>query len=130
MAPINPTDNVILTLSDLRRLGRQGGATLILDDGRQAIVKAKFALIVHKKWQEGHLVEEKEVVSFHTIYPAIMLVKRKHFVIARRVRRKKQQSRTLTGQGYHRPSTSKNKRSTQREESSTRNLTIKRSFSQ
>ena len=53
MAPINPTDNVILTLSDLRRLGRQGGATLILDDGRQAIVKAKFALIVHKKWQES-----------------------------------------------------------------------------
>ena len=117
MVSINPTDNFILTLSDLRRLGRQGGATLILDDGRQAIVKAKFALIVHKKWQSGHLVEEKKVVSFHTIYPAIILVKRKHFVIARRVRRKKQQILTLTGQGYHRPSTSKSKRSTQREES-------------
>ena len=104
MFTINPTDNFILTLSDLRQLGRQGGAMLILDDGRRAIVKPKFALIVHKKWQGGHLVEEKEVVSFHTIYPAIMLVKRKHFVIARRVRRKKERLLTLTGQGYHRPS--------------------------
>ena len=32
MVSINPTDNFILTLSDLRRLGRQGGATLLSHD--------------------------------------------------------------------------------------------------
>lgn len=43
-------DRPEVTLSDLRLLGRQGEAIAYLDDGRQALIKPKFAIVQHKEW--------------------------------------------------------------------------------
>ena len=64
MVPINPTDNFILTLSDLRRLGRQGGATLILDYGRQAIVKASLLSLFIRNGNQGTWLKKKKLFLF------------------------------------------------------------------
>ena len=96
-------DKPKLTLSDLRRLGRQGGATLILDDGRQAQIRPCFAMITKRQWQNGHWNYQEEILSFHAIYPTITLVKRKHLVIAEKIKRNGEDSLVLTGVGYHRP---------------------------
>ncbi|XMB82726.1 hypothetical protein QN329_04085 [Streptococcus agalactiae] len=43
------SDKPFLTLSDLRLLGRQGEAMAYLDDGRQVIIKPKFAVVQKKE---------------------------------------------------------------------------------
>ena len=42
-------DRPEMTLSDLRLLGQQGEAILYLVDGRQAIVRPKFAVVQEKR---------------------------------------------------------------------------------
>ena len=81
-------DRPEMTLSDLRLLGQQGEAILYLVDGRQAIVRPKFAVVQEKR--------------FHEIYSAILTVKRKHFIIAERMNRNGDNLLVLTGVGYHR----------------------------
>lgn len=94
----------IMTLSDLRRLGRQGGAVLILDDGRQADISPHYAVTRTRQWQGGHWNKQEEILRFHVIYPAILTVKRKHLIIAEKVNRGGEKLLILTGVGYHRPS--------------------------
>lgn len=94
----------IMTLSDLRRLGRQGGAILILDDGRQADIRPNYAVTKKRQWHSGRWNDQEEILRFHVIYPAILTVKRKHLIIAEKVNRGEEKLLVLTGVGYHRPS--------------------------
>lgn len=96
-------DRPIMTLSDLRRLGRQGGALLILDDGRKAQIRPRYVLTISRQWQSGHWNYQEEILRFHVIYPAIRLVKRKHLIIAEKIKRNGEDLLVLTGVGYHRP---------------------------
>ncbi|MFS5167653.1 hypothetical protein V2S78_05250 [Streptococcus agalactiae] len=88
----------VMTLSDLRRLGCQGGAVLILEDGRQAQIRPRYASM-----QSGQLNSQENILSFHVIYSAITAVKRKHLVVAERIKRNGKNQLVLTGIGYHRP---------------------------
>lgn len=96
-------DKPKMTLSDLRRLGRQGGAILILEDGRQAQIRPDYAITRKRQWQNGQCIVREEILPFHRIYSVIIIVKRKHLVIAERVTRKGEKLLVLTGVGYHRP---------------------------
>lgn len=96
-------DRPVMTLSDLRLLGRQGEAILHLADGRQAIIRPKYAVVQHKRMVNGDLqVVREEVLRFHDIYSDIITVKRKHFIIAERIQRNGEMLLVLTGMGYHR----------------------------
>ncbi|MGO4969616.1 hypothetical protein ACTQ42_04830 [Streptococcus alactolyticus] len=96
-------DRPEVTLSDLRLLGCQGEAIAYLDDGRQAIIKPKFAVFQHKRMVNGNWqVVSEEILRFHEIYSAILTVKRKHFIIAERINRNGDNLLVLTGVGYHR----------------------------
>lgn len=97
------SDQTIMRLSDLRCLGRQGGAILTLDDGRQAMIKPLFAVVIRpSKHPQHQSFNNQKILRFHDIYQAITIVKRKHLIIARRVRRPHGTKLVLTGIGYHR----------------------------
>lgn len=57
-------DRPIMTLSDLRRLGRQGDAILILDNGRQADIRPHYAVTRTRQWQGGHWKQARGDSSF------------------------------------------------------------------
>ena len=96
-------DRPEMTLSDLRLLGQQGEAILYLVDGRQAIVRPKFAVVQEKRMVNGNWqVVSEEILRFHEIYSAILTVKRKHFIIAERINRNGDNLLVVTGVGYHR----------------------------
>ena len=97
-------DRPEVTLSDLRLLGSQGEAIAYLDDGRQAIIKPKFAVAQHKRMVNGNLIViGEDILRFHEIYSAIVSIKRKHFSVAERTKRDEEYCLVLTGRGYHRP---------------------------
>lgn len=97
------SDKPILTLSDLRLLGRQGEAIAYLDDGRQAIIKPKFAVVQQKRAVNGKIIViGEDILRFHEMYSAIISIKRKHFIIAERIKRSGENVLALTGKGYHR----------------------------
>lgn len=96
-------DRPILTLSDLRLLGHQGEAIASLDDGRQAIIKPKFAVVQQKRQINGEItIIGEDILRFRDMYPAIISIKRKHFIIAERIKRNEGNLLVLTGIGYHR----------------------------
>lgn len=95
-------DRPVMTLSDLRRLGRQGGAMLTLDDGRQAAIRPHYATLKKRQWQGGQWYTQEEILKFHDIYSAITTVKRKHLLIAEKIKRNGEDFLVLTGVGYHR----------------------------
>lgn len=96
-------DRPEVTLSDLRLLGCQGEAIAYLDDGRQAIIKPKFAVVQHKRMVNGNLIViGEDILRFHEMYSAIVSIKRKHFIIAERIKRNGKYVIVLTGRGYHR----------------------------
>lgn len=101
---IKSFDRPEVTLSDLRLLGSQGEAIAYLDDGRQAIIKPKFAVAQHKRMVNGNLIViGEDILRFHEIYSAIVSIKRKHFSVAERTKRDGEYCLVLTGRGYHRP---------------------------
>lgn len=96
-------DRPVLTLSDLRRLGHQGEAIAYLDDGRQAIIKPRFAVVQQKRAVNGKIIViGEDILHFHEMYSAIISIKRKHFNIAERIKRNGENVLVLTGKGYHR----------------------------
>lgn len=96
-------DRPEVTLSDLRLLGRQGEAIAYLDDGRQAVIKPKFAVVQRKRQINGKLtVIGEDILRFHEMYSAIISIQRKHFIIAERINRNGDNLLVLTGVGYHR----------------------------
>ena len=100
---LNNFDRPEVTLSDLRLLGCQGEAIAYLDDGRQALIKPKFAIVQHKRMVNGNLIViGEDILRFHEIYSAIVSIKRKHFSVAERTKRDGEYCLVLTGRGYHR----------------------------
>ena len=96
-------DRPEVTLSDLRLLGCQGEAIAYLDDGRQALIKPKFAVVQRKRTINGKItIVGEDILRFHEIYSAIKFIKRKHFIIAERIKRDGKNVLVLTGKGYHR----------------------------
>ena len=92
-----------VTLSDLRRLGRQGGAILYLEDGRQAVVKATFAVEAVRQLVNGRVEEVKKIHAFYELLPKTIAIRRDHTLIAERIHYQGQPLLRLTGRGYRRP---------------------------
>ena len=101
MNQINSTSEV--TLTDLRRLGMQGGATALLDNGGGVELTKKYGLISRKGYVEGKLVTVATIANYGNIYKSIRTIKRGNILVARKVKRGKQSILQLTGKGYHRP---------------------------
>nr|CCH26359.1 hypothetical protein [Streptococcus pyogenes] len=96
-------DRPEVTLSDLRLLGCQGEAIAYLDDGRQALIIPRFAIVQHKRMVNGNLIDiGEDSLRFHEIYTGIVSIKRKHFSVSERTKRDGEYCLVLTGRGYHR----------------------------
>lgn len=102
MREIKTTDTIV-GLSDLRRLGREGGATARLDSGEIATLKADYSTIPKKGIIAGQLQDVEMVISYPDLYKQIRTIQRHGVLVARRVKYKQGQVLRLTGKGYHRP---------------------------
>ena len=92
-----------VTLTDLRRLGREGDATARLDTGEEVKLTSKYGLIPRKGYINGKLELEEMIVENASINQAIRTIKRGNILVARRIKRGKKSVLQLTGKGYHRP---------------------------
>lgn len=92
-----------VTLTDLRRLGREGDATARLDTGEEVKLTSKYGLIPRKGYINGKLELVETIVEYASIYQAIRTIKRGNILVARRIKRGKKSVLQLTGKGYHRP---------------------------
>ncbi|MDR0200275.1 MAG: hypothetical protein LBI43_06840 [Streptococcaceae bacterium] len=101
--PAQTINEQVLTLSDLRTIGKQGGATARLDTGEDVELLADFAAIYRHGYVEGKLQRVKVVLNYPNIYSKIRTIKRDDVLIARRTKGEKKTELLLTGKGYHRP---------------------------
>ena len=92
-----------VTLTDLRRLGREGDATARLNTGEEVKLTSKYGLIPRKGYINGKLELVEMIVEYASIYQAIRTIKRGNILVARRIKRGKKSVLQLTGKGYHRP---------------------------
>ncbi|MDN5016695.1 hypothetical protein PCY10_03870 [Streptococcus sp. SI1] len=92
-----------VTLTDLRRLGREGDATARLENGEEVKLTSKHGLISRKGYINGKLELVEMVVDYASIYQTIRTIKRRNVLVARRIKRGKKSILQLTGKGYHRP---------------------------
>ncbi|HEL1582929.1 hypothetical protein [Streptococcus suis] len=91
-----------VTLSDLRQLGRQGGATARLDDGSDMTLRSDFGTVVRKAYIGGEVKVVDLIMNYPKIYPHIRTIARDGILIARRERVATKQVLKLTGRGYSR----------------------------
>lgn len=92
-----------VTLTDLRRLGREGDATARLENGEEVKLTSKHGLIPRKGYINDKLELVEMVVDYASIYQTIRTIKRGNVLVARRIKRGKKSILQLTGKGYHRP---------------------------
>lgn len=76
--------NTILTLSDLKRLGKQKEITALLETGEEIRFTPYYALIKRKAIVLGKEEIVEVVVRFVDIYKKIRTIKNKNRLIARR----------------------------------------------
>lgn len=94
-------------LADLRKLGREGGATAFLLDGKEAKLHDKFATIRERGYVGGHLQDVEVIINYPKLYARIRTIKRNGILVARRSKGVNNQSKLLlTGKGY-KPATKK-----------------------
>lgn len=92
-----------VTIRDLKNLGKQGGATALLMDGKFVRLVEGFGLIRRMGIVNSEQIEVEVVESYLLLYPKIRTIKRDNIIIARRVKVGKETKLILTGQGYKRP---------------------------
>lgn len=91
-----------VTITDLKKLGLQGGATAYLSDGQEVILHKNYGLIRRKGFVAGELQTVEVVESYVSLYAKIRTIKRNDIIVARRVRKGSGSKLLLTGRGYHR----------------------------
>ncbi|KXT75152.1 hypothetical protein STRDD10_00426 [Streptococcus sp. DD10] len=91
-----------VTLTDLRRLGFQGGATARLESGEEVLLTDKYGLIERKGYIAGQLQKVMTVAEYPRIYKDIRTIKRDDVLVARRIKRGNGSILQLTGKGYNR----------------------------
>ena len=92
-----------VTLADLRRLGNQGNATAILDNGDEIKLTSRYGLVHKKGYLAGKLETVWMIVEYSKIYKEIRTIKRGDILVARRIKQGNTNRLLLTGKGYHRP---------------------------
>lgn len=92
-----------LTLKDLRNLGKLGGATALLTDGTELMLRENYGVSRRKGVVFGKLEEVEVVERYVAVYPKIRTIKWNNLLVARRITDKKGKSMlVLTGKGYTR----------------------------
>ncbi|MGT2754536.1 hypothetical protein [Streptococcus ovis] len=90
-----------VSLSDLRKLGREGGATAYLLDGKEAKLHSKFATVRERGFVSGRLQDVEVIIDYPKLYSRIRTIQRNGILVARRNKGEKKQSKLLlTGKGY------------------------------
>ncbi|MBY5035313.1 hypothetical protein K6V78_09715 [Streptococcus gallolyticus] len=90
-----------VSLSDLRKLGRQGGVTARLDDGSDMKLLPQFGTVKRKGYISGKVTTVEVVYAYPDVYSQIRTLKRKEVLIARREKVNKKSVLKLTGRGYN-----------------------------
>ncbi|ELY5747361.1 hypothetical protein RYR35_000585 [Streptococcus iniae] len=103
MNGIKEKSGQILTISDLKQLGKQGGATARLFSGQEVTLRANYGTIIRQAIVDGQRMEVDVMMFYPELYKQIRTLKRNHLLIARRVKIGKRKILQLTGKGYHRP---------------------------
>ncbi|ESR10538.1 hypothetical protein DIX59_10030 [Streptococcus iniae] len=91
-----------VTISDLKEMGKQGGATARLESGETVTLRKNYGTIKRPILIENRKVLGDVIVRYVDIYEQIRTVKRNNLLVARRVRQGKVTSLKLTGIGYNR----------------------------
>ena len=91
-----------VTLADLRKLGRQGGATAHLETGEEIELTPQFALVERQGFIAGKRQTVKMIMDYATVYRHIRTIKRDNILVARKSKVNGQKRLCLTGNGYNR----------------------------
>ncbi|MGQ7530691.1 hypothetical protein ACTGYW_00580 [Streptococcus suis] len=94
--------NNIVTFSDLRNLGMQGGATARLDDGTEVKLFEQYGTVTKKGYVAGQLVDVEVIMHYPLIFSQIRTIKRHGILIARKSKINNKLVLKLTGYGYSR----------------------------
>lgn len=105
---MNDKQHFEITLSDLRLLGQQGGATAFLDDGTKIELKPNFCIEKRTGFIGGDAAEVSLTISYAKIYRKIRTIKRHQTLVARRVKCNGKEILQSTGRGYTRSKISSN----------------------
>lgn len=92
-----------VTLSDLRELGKAGGATARLENGEDVTLRPRFGTVKREGYINGSLQLVDVRVDYPAIYSQIRTIKRGNVLVARREKKGKSTLLKLTGKGYRRP---------------------------
>ncbi|MGT2910667.1 hypothetical protein ACVR1I_03000 [Streptococcus cameli] len=92
-----------ITISDLRYLGRQGGVTARLDDGREMKLLPRFGTVSEKGYIAGELQAVDVVVDYPKIYSHIRTIMHNGVLVARREKQGNKTVLKTTGKGYKKP---------------------------
>lgn len=92
-----------VTLSDLRALGKAGGATARLENGEDVVLRPRFGTVKREGYINGTLQLVDVKVDYPAIYAKIRTIKRNNVLVARREKQGHNTALCLTGKGYRRP---------------------------
>lgn len=103
MNQIKNSFNTEMTVSDLKNIGKEGGATARLETGETLYLRPKYATVKRPVLINGHESIADVIVYYTAVLNLIRTVKRGQVLIARRVKKGNGTYLQLTGQGYTRP---------------------------
>lgn len=92
----------VLTITDLKELGKQGGTTARLDSGEIVTLRKNYGIIIRQAIIEGQRMEVDLIIPYSELYKQIRTLKRNHILIARKIKVGNKKTLQLTGLGYHR----------------------------
>lgn len=98
---MNVKDKVV-TIKDLRNIGRLGGATARLLDGTDMELLENYGVVRREGVVFGKLETVEVVERYVAIYPKIRTIKWNNIIVARLVKRGNKELLELTGNGYRR----------------------------
>lgn len=122
--------NLTVTIQDLKKLGREGGASAFLENGDMMVLKPKYGTISKRAFigRKAMIVDLK--VDYKYILPKIRLINRNGILVAKRFHLGSSNLLKLTGSGYNRLSRKERKNRTIQKVSTPRriNITSKNKF--
>lgn len=122
--------NLTVIIQDLKKLGREGGASAYLDNGDMMVLKAKYGTIRKRAFIGGKATVVDLKVDYKNILPKIKLINRNGILVAKRFRLGSSNLLKLTSSGYNRLSRKERKNRTIQKVSTPRriNVTSKNKF--
>ncbi|MDW8576158.1 hypothetical protein Q7V23_03610 [Streptococcus suis] len=95
--------NTEMTISDLKNLGKEGGATALLETGEILYLRPRYATAKRPILINGREAVGDVIVYYGAVFDKIRTVKRDNVLVARRIKIGASTKLQLTGQGYTRP---------------------------